>query len=57
MINHIFSYLNNPEILSGATFFGLSLITGSKLVLILAIVSNLAYWWFLRNVEKFVPFL
>ena len=46
------SYLNNPEILSGATFFGLALITASKSVLSLALVSNLSYWWFLKTVEK-----
>ncbi|KAL5478753.1 CHO2 [Sanghuangporus weigelae] len=48
----IFRFLNNPEILSGSTFFGLALITGSKSVLALAVFSNLAYWWFLRTVEN-----
>ncbi len=48
------SYLNNPEILSGATYFGLALITGSKAVLALAIISNMSYWWFLRTVEKYM---
>ena len=53
----IFRFLNNPEILSGATFFGLALITASKSVLALAIISNLVYWWFLRTVEKYVTIL
>ncbi|KAI5119700.1 hypothetical protein M0805_003584 [Coniferiporia weirii] len=48
----IFRFLNNPEILSGATFFGLALITGSKSVVALAIISNLSYWWFLKTVEN-----
>ncbi|EJD05138.1 phosphatidylethanolamine N-methyltransferase [Fomitiporia mediterranea MF3/22] len=48
----IFRFLNNPEILSGSTFFGLALITGSKSVLTLAIFTNLSYWWFLRTVEN-----
>ena len=47
-------FLNNPEILSGSTFFGLAVITASKSVLILAILSNLSYWWFLKHVEKYV---
>lgn len=45
-------FLNNPEILSGATFFGLAVITANKSVLALAILSNLSYWWFLKAVEK-----
>ncbi|THH03995.1 hypothetical protein EW145_g5845 [Phellinidium pouzarii] len=48
----IFRFLNNPEILSGATFFGLALITGSKSVLTLAVISNLSYWWSLKTVEN-----
>lgn len=45
------SYLNNPEIMSGAAFFGLALISGSKLVFALAVVRHLSHWWFLRVVE------
>lgn len=48
----VIRYLNNPEILSGATFFGLAMITTNKSVLAIAILSNLSYWWFLRTVEK-----
>ncbi|KAI0062970.1 hypothetical protein BV25DRAFT_1907416 [Artomyces pyxidatus] len=48
----IYRYLNNPEIVSGAAFFGLALISGSKLVYILAVVRHLSYWWFLRYVEN-----
>lgn len=48
----MFRFLNNPEILSGATFFGLAVITANKSVLALAILSNLSYWWFLKAVEK-----
>ncbi|VDB92197.1 unnamed protein product [Peniophora sp. CBMAI 1063] len=44
----IYRYLNNPEILSGAAFFGLALVSGSKLVFALAGVRTAAYWWFLR---------
>ena len=45
-------YLNNPEIMSGAAFFGLALISGSKLVFALAVIRHLSQWWFLSNVEK-----
>ncbi|TFK48223.1 hypothetical protein OE88DRAFT_1664673 [Heliocybe sulcata] len=48
----IFRYLNNPEIMSVASFFGLALISGSKLVYTLAVIRHLANWWFLRNVEN-----
>ncbi|ETW80028.1 hypothetical protein HETIRDRAFT_477618 [Heterobasidion irregulare TC 32-1] len=48
----IYRYLNNPEIVSGAAFFGLALISDSKLVYVLAFVRHLSYWWFLRNVEN-----
>jgi len=47
-------YLNNPEAMGAAAWFGLSLISGSKLVLSLAVVRHLANWWFLTNVEKCV---
>jgi len=46
------SYLNNPEAM-GAAFFGLALISASKLVLCLAVVRHLASWWFLSNVEQY----
>lgn len=52
------SYLNNPEVISGAAFFGLALISGSKLVFALAVIRHLSQWWFLSKVEKSViPFL
>ena len=40
--------------ISGAGFFGLALISGSKLVFALAVVRHLAQWWFLSAVEKCV---
>ena len=46
------SYLNNPEIMSGAAFFGLALISGSKLVFALAVIRHLSQWWFMSKVEK-----
>ena len=39
--------------MSGASFFGITLMSGSKLVLAIAVISSLSYWWFLRNVEKY----
>ncbi|TFY80389.1 hypothetical protein EWM64_g3623 [Hericium alpestre] len=48
----IYRYLNNPEIASGAAYFGLALISGSKLVWTLAVFRHVSYWWFLRNVEN-----
>ena len=48
------SYLNNPDIMSGAAFFGLTLISGSKLVFALAVIRHLSQWWFLSKVEKYV---
>lgn len=47
-------YLNNPEAMGGAAWFGLALISGSKLVFGLAVIRHLANWWFLSNVEKYV---
>ncbi len=47
-------YLNNPEAMGGAAWFGLALISGSKLVLSLAVIRHLANWWFLSRVEKCV---
>ncbi|KAJ3509898.1 hypothetical protein NLJ89_g4975 [Agrocybe chaxingu] len=47
----IYRYLNNPEAMGGATYFGLALISGSKLVLSLAVIRHLANWWFLSSVE------
>ena len=47
-------YLNNPEIMAGAAFFGMALISGSKLVYILAGVRHVSYWWFLHFVEQCV---
>ena len=40
--------------MGGAAFLGLSLISGSKLVALLAVVSHLSHWWFLSFVEKCV---
>ncbi|KAF8970716.1 phosphatidylethanolamine N-methyltransferase [Flammula alnicola] len=47
----IYRYLNNPEAMGGAAYFGLALISGSKLVLSLAVIRHLANWWFLSSVE------
>ncbi|KAI0262700.1 phospholipid methyltransferase-domain-containing protein [Gloeopeniophorella convolvens] len=47
----IYRYLNNPEIVAGAAFFGMALISNSKLVYLLAAVRHVSYWWFLRHVE------
>jgi len=38
--------------MSGASFLGLALIGGSKLVGVLAGIRFLSYWWFLQTVEK-----
>jgi phosphatidylethanolamine N-methyltransferase len=38
--------------MGGAAFFGLWLISNSKLVLTLAVVSHLSHWWFLSTVER-----
>lgn len=49
----IYRFLNNPErSMGGAAFFGLALISGSKLVTSLAILSALSHWWFLSFVER-----
>ncbi|KAG6910370.1 phosphatidylethanolamine N-methyltransferase [Tephrocybe rancida] len=48
----IYRYLNNPEAMGGAAWFGLALISGSKLVLALAVFRHLANWWFLSSVEN-----
>ena len=47
-----FRYLNNPEVMSGAAFFGLALVSGSKFVFFLAVIRYISHWWFLRAVEK-----
>lgn len=38
--------------MSGAAFFGLALISGSKLVFTLAVFRYLSQLWFLSKVEK-----
>ncbi|KAG8814574.1 phosphatidylethanolamine N-methyltransferase [Serendipita sp. 399] len=49
----IYRFLNNPErTMSGAGLFGLALITGSKGVFVLALLSYLAHWWFMNWVEE-----
>ncbi|EGO20122.1 hypothetical protein SERLADRAFT_442275 [Serpula lacrymans var. lacrymans S7.9] len=48
----IYRYLNNPELMSGASFLGLALVSGSKLVGSLAVIRFLSHWWFLRMVEN-----
>ena len=49
----IFRFLNSPERSVGqAAFFGLSLISGSKLPLSMAIISHAAHWAFLSAVEN-----
>jgi hypothetical protein len=40
--------------MGGAAYFGLALISGSKLVLSLAVIRHLANWWFLSSVEQWV---
>lgn len=48
----IYRFLNNPDrMMGGSTFFGLSLISGSKLAFTVAVISQLSSWWFLSNVE------
>ena len=51
---HSKRYLNNPEIMAGAAFFGMALISGSKLVYILAGVRHVSYWWLWHYVEQCV---
>lgn len=38
--------------MGGAAWFGGALISGSKLVLSLAVMRHLSHWWFLSYVEK-----
>lgn len=38
--------------MGGAAFFGLWLISNSKLVLALAVASHLSHLWYLTTVEK-----
>jgi len=40
--------------MSGAALFGLALISASKLVFALAVISQVSHWWFLSRVEKLV---
>uniref|UniRef100_V5EQR5 Phosphatidylethanolamine N-methyltransferase n=2 Tax=Kalmanozyma brasiliensis (strain GHG001) TaxID=1365824 RepID=V5EQR5_KALBG len=48
----IYRFLNNPErSMGGAAFFGLALIAGSKVTLVMAILSYIAHWGFLSFVE------
>jgi hypothetical protein len=49
-----YRYLNNPDIMSGAAFFGLALVSSSKFVLFLAVIRYLSHWWFLSKVEKYI---
>ncbi|KAI6148071.1 phospholipid methyltransferase-domain-containing protein [Pisolithus tinctorius] len=48
----IFRYLDNPELMSGASFLGLALISGSKLVGFLAVMRFVSHCWFLKTVEN-----
>lgn len=45
-------YLNDPDVMNGAGYLGLSFISGNKLVIIVTVIKHLAQWWFLRNVER-----
>ncbi|KAI3650411.1 hypothetical protein MP228_003892 [Amoeboaphelidium protococcarum] len=48
----IYRYLNNPEkILGMASFYGLTLISGSGSIFALTLFSHLVNWWFLEYVE------
>lgn len=40
--------------MSGTAFFGMTLISGSKIVFAPAIISHLSHWWFLSNIEEYV---
>ncbi|KAH7320508.1 phospholipid methyltransferase-domain-containing protein [Rhizoctonia solani] len=49
----IYRFMNNPErTMSGASLFGLALISGSRAVFALAVISVGAHWWFLSFVER-----
>ncbi|GAA5997036.1 hypothetical protein JCM5350_002714 [Sporobolomyces pararoseus] len=49
----IYRFLNNPErSMGGAAFFGIVLISGSKTVLVQALIAVLTHWWFLSFVEN-----
>lgn len=49
----IYRFLNNPErSMGGAGWFGLVLISGSKLALTVAVISHFAHWVFLSSVEN-----
>ncbi|GAA6018038.1 hypothetical protein JCM11491_000043 [Sporobolomyces phaffii] len=49
----IYRFLNNPErSMGGAAFFGIVLISGSKVVLVQALIAVFAHWWFLSFVEN-----
>ena len=45
-------YLNNPDVMNGAGYLGLSFISGNKLVFVITVIKHLTQWWFLRNVER-----
>jgi hypothetical protein len=47
-----YRYLNDPDVMNGAGYLGLSFISGNKLVFIITVIKHLAQWWFLRNVER-----
>ena len=48
----IYRFLNNPErSMGGAAFFGLCMMSGSKLALTMAFISYIAHWGFLSLVE------
>lgn len=40
--------------MSGAAFFGMAIISGSKSVFALSVISFMSHWWFLSNVEEYV---
>lgn len=48
----IYRFLNNPEkVLGTASFWGMALMSGSRVMFAVALLCHLANWWFLNYVE------